>query len=256
MCDTCGCGSDHVHVVDAKGKVYHVHPAHGAEKQEKKYQVVDMGTNILDKNDRMAERLKGYFEARNILAINLVSSPGSGKTTLLEQTLKSLPEGIEARVIEGDQQTSQDANRIKATGTEAIQINTGKGCHLDAEMIHKAVQLLDPPADTILFIENVGNLVCPALFDLGETLRVVIISVTEGEDKPLKYPDMFRSAQVCIINKTDLLPYVPFDTDQFREYASTIQPDLQFLETDAWHGAGIDNWISLLMAARRTTADV
>ncbi len=196
-------------------------------------------TDILQRNNLLAQRNRGFFEARNILALNLVSSPGSGKTTLLEQTLKRLS-GKPVYVIEGDQQTSLDAERIRAAGFPAVQINTGSGCHLDAEMINKAVKELNPVQASILFIENVGNLVCPALFDLGENYRVVIISVTEGEDKPLKYPNMFQSAHICLINKTDLLPHVEFSPEKLKTFARQINPDLTFIEISARTGAGMD----------------
>ena len=174
---------------------------------------------MLHENNLLAQRNRGFFEARNILALNLVSSPGSGKTTLLERTLTDLKGQLEFAVIEGDQQTTNDADRIHATGTKVTQINTGKGCHLDAHMVLHAVQGMKLKPDSVLFIENVGNLVCPAMFDLGETERVVVISVTEGEDKPLKYPDMFHSSTICIINKIDLLPYVNFKVEKAKEYA-------------------------------------
>jgi len=194
----------------------------------------------------LAQRNRGYFEAKNILALNLVSSPGSGKTSLLERTLTDLKEQFTCYVIEGDQQTSRDADRIHATGTKVAQINTGKGCHLDAHMVLHAVQGMKPTENSILFIENVGNLVCPAMFDLGEKERVVIISVTEGDDKPIKYPDMFHTSTLCIINKTDLLPYVPFSMDKCREYARQVNPNLQFIEVSCTNGDGLPAWYQWL----------
>ena len=201
MCATCGCDS-HSHQHD------HDH-SHSHSKT-----IVEVEKDVLYENNMLAQRNRGYFEAKNILALNLVSSPGSGKTSLLERTLTDLKELFTCYVIEGDQQTSRDADRIHATGTKVAQINTGKGCHLDAHMVLHAVQGMKPTENSILFIENVGNLVCPAMFDLGEKERVVIISVTEGDDKPIKYPDMFHTSTLCIINKTDLLPYVPFSMDK------------------------------------------
>ncbi|HLF34150.1 MAG TPA: hydrogenase nickel incorporation protein HypB, partial [Cyclobacteriaceae bacterium] len=202
--------------------------------------------DILGRNKLLAERNRGFLEARRVAALNLVSSPGSGKTSLLEMTLKVLKQKYPVTVIEGDQQTSMDAERIQATGVKVVQINTGQGCHLDADMVHKAITKLQPERDSFLFIENVGNLVCPALFDLGESRRVVIISVTEGIDKPLKYPNMFASSQLCIINKTDLLPYVDFDVTLAREYALRINRDLEFIEMSAKTGEGLSKWISWL----------
>ena len=198
--------------------------------------------DILNQNNRLAERNRGFFEARYMLAINLVSSPGSGKTTLLERTLTDLQAQQPCAVIEGDQQTQNDARRIAATGAPVVQINTGKGCHLDADMVNKAIKQLELKDHTILFIENVGNLVCPAMFDLGEQARVVIASVTEGDDKPLKYPDMFHSSQLCIINKIDLLPYVPFDVEQFKANARQVNHHLQFIEVSALKGDGLQPW--------------
>ncbi len=201
---------------------------------------------ILSANDLQAEHNRGFFEAKRIIALNLVSSPGSGKTTLLEQTIRNLHDELSVAVIEGDQQTTNDAERILAAGAQAVQINTGSGCHLDASMIYRAMHQLKLKENSVLFIENVGNLVCPAMFDLGESRRIVIISVTEGDDKPLKYPDMFRTSQLCIINKTDLLPYVDFSTDRLKEYALRINPGLQFIELSARNGNGIDIWCQWL----------
>ena len=212
---------------------------------------ISIETDVLQQNNLLAQRNRGYFEAKNIMALNLVSSPGSGKTTILEETIRSLT-GYAVFVIEGDQQTSLDADRIHATGASVIQVNTGNGCHLDAEMVNKAVKKLSPPDNTLLIIENVGNLVCPALFDLGENFRVVIISVTEGEDKPLKYPNMFQSAQLCVINKTDLLPYVDFNPDKFKNYALKVNPAIRFIELSAKSGAGFAEWIDWI---RKVTSD-
>jgi len=224
----------------------HEHTGHQHEHDhthEKEYKIEH---DILDKNKMLAERNRGYFDAKKIKAINLVSSPGSGKTTLLEKTISQLKQELLLYVIEGDQQTMNDANRIHATGVPVIQINTGSGCHLDAEMVSNSVKQLDVADNSILMIENVGNLVCPALFDLGESHRVVIISVTEGEDKPLKYPHMFHSSDVCIINKTDLLPYVDFSVEKAKEYALQVNHHLQFFEISAKTGEGMDTWLGWL----------
>ena len=179
--------------------------------------------------------------------MNLMSSPGSGKTTLLEKTILSLKEQTPVAVIEGDQQTMNDALRIESTGAPVVQVNTGNGCHLDAEMVMNATKKLDPVEGSVLFIENVGNLVCPSLFELGEQHRVVIISVTEGEDKPLKYPTMFEHAHLCIYNKIDLLPYVDFDLEKSIQYASQVNPHLQFMKLSAKTGEGMDQWIQWIL---------
>lgn len=209
---------------------------------------MELEQDILHQNNLLAERNRGYFEAKEILALNLVSSPGSGKTSLLEATLGQLKDQNACYVIEGDQQTSNDADRIAATGAPVVQINTGKGCHLDAEMVNKALRKLRPEAGSLLFIENVGNLVCPSLFDLGEGARVVIISVTEGDDKPIKYPDMFHSSDLCIINKIDLLPYVQFDLEKAKDYARRVNHHLEFIELSATTGEGMDQWLHWLQS--------
>lgn len=208
--------------------------------------MVELEQDILQQNNLLAERNRGFLEAKNILALNLVSSPGSGKTSLLERTLKDLGEEFSCYVIEGDQQTSNDANRIAATGAPVVQINTGKGCHLDSDMVNKALKKLRPADDSLLFIENVGNLVCPSLFDLGEGARVVIVSVTEGDDKPIKYPDMFHTSNLCIINKIDLLPYVQFDVEKAKEYALRVNRRLEFIELSATSGEGMEKWYEWL----------
>ena len=194
----------------------------------------------------MAERNRGFFEAKSIFAINLVSSPGSGKTSLLEKTIKDLDQGKGIYVIEGDQQTLNDAERIEKAGAPVIQINTGNGCHLDADMINQACKKLEIKDNTVLFIENVGNLVCPSMFDLGESKRVVIISTTEGEDKPIKYPTMFETSHLCIINKTDLLPYLDFNTEKCIEYAKRVNHHLEFIELSVKTGEGMDKWYQWL----------
>jgi len=260
MCETCGCGQtdevtihkhnhnhehqedqdhehthDHIHEHDGhKHSHSHIHP-------EKK--IMNLNVDILSENNKLAERNRGYFEGKNVLCLNLVSSPGSGKTSILEKTIQSLIPMRKIFVIEGDQQTTRDAERIEKSGAPAIQINTGSGCHLDAKLIRLALEKLEITNDSILFIENVGNLVCPALFDLGEQKRVVVISVTEGDDKPLKYPYMFRSSHLCIINKTDLLPYVDFQTEAVMNYARHLNPNLEFILMSAKTGEGLHEWI-------------
>jgi len=210
---------------------------------------VEVEQDVLGKNNLLAERNRGYFEAKNVLVLNLVSSPGSGKTSLLERTIKEVGENHSFFIIEGDQQTMNDANRIKEAGAPVVQVNTGEGCHLDADMVNKAVKKLEVKDGAVLMIENVGNLVCPAMFDLGESSRVVIMSVTEGEDKPLKYPYMFRSADLCIINKTDLLPYLDFDLVQAKNYAQQVNPKLAFIELSVKSGEGMDRWYDWLTQA-------
>lgn len=250
MCATCGCESnehsivhdhDHGHTHD-----HHHHDHDHSHSNSNGKSVVEVEKDILHQNNLLAARNRGYFDAKNIFALNLVSSPGSGKTTLLEKTLLDLKGQVEFAVIEGDQQTTNDADRIHATGTKVVQINTGKGCHLDAHMVLHAVQGMKLVNDSVLFIENVGNLVCPAMFDLGEKERVVIISVTEGEDKPLKYPDMFYSSTVCIINKIDLLPYVPFNIEKAKEYILRVNPKLKIIEVSCISGEGLQQWYTWL----------
>jgi hydrogenase nickel incorporation protein HypB len=202
--------------------------------------------DILAKNNLLASRNSGYLDARHVLALNLMSSPGSGKTTLLEKTIRVLDGKRPVAVIEGDQQTMNDALRIESSGAPVVQVNTGNGCHLDAEMVMNAMKQMDPEEGSILFIENVGNLICPSLFALGERYRVVVISVTEGEDKPQKYPTMFEHADLCIINKIDLLPYVDFDVQKAREYALQVNPRLEIMELSARTGEGMEQWISWL----------
>jgi hydrogenase nickel incorporation protein HypB len=243
MCATCGCDTDGNVTMHEPGH-QHDHNDHHSHHHDKK--VVDVEKDILHENNLLAERNRGYFEAKNILALNLVSSPGSGKTSLLERTLIDLKGELEFAVIEGDQQTTNDADRIHATGTKVVQINTGKGCHLDAHMVLHALQGMKPKQNSVLFIENVGNLVCPAMFDLGEKERVVIISVTEGDDKPLKYPDMFYSSTICIINKTDLLPYVPFDIEKVKANAKKVNHKLEIIEVSCTNGEGLSQWYDWL----------
>jgi len=273
MCTTCGCSSDeneirftkigenHTHTHNGHhhhhdnvhldhhhdhDHDHHHHGHHHDHNHSHEVSVVQLEKDILHKNQLTAERNRGYFEALNIFTINLVSSPGSGKTSLLERTIADLKNKISFSVIEGDQQTTNDADRIYKLNVPVIQINTGKGCHLDSEMIAKAVKELKPAQNSIMMIENVGNLVCPAMFDLGESKRVVIISVTEGEDKPLKYPDMFYGSQVCLINKIDLLPYLKFDLEKLKESARKVNPYLEFFEVSATSGEGLEPWYNYL----------
>ncbi len=259
MCTTCGCGeSDHIFiskplqintdkVSSGNNNISNHHHSHGHDHDHShRKTVLNVEQDILQTNNLLAERNRGYFEAKNIFAINLVSSPGSGKTSLLEKSLKDLKAEITFSVIEGDQQTFNDANRIHAIEIPVVQINTGQGCHLDSDMVNRAVKQLCPNENSILFIENVGNLVCPSMFDLGENKRVVIISVTEGDDKPIKYPDMFLSSDICIINKIDLLPYVDFDVDKAKEYALRVNHHLDFFEVSVTTGEGMDKWYDWL----------
>ena len=212
--------------------------------------MLEVEIDVLDKNNRLAERNRARFAARQHLVLNLVSSPGSGKTTLLTETLMKLKDSVPCAVIEGDQQTVNDAARIRATGTPAIQVNTGKGCHLDAQMIADAAPRLPLADNGILFIENVGNLVCPASFDLGERHKVAVLSVTEGEDKPLKYPHMFAAASLMLLNKVDLLPYLNFDVEKCIASAREVNPDIEIILISATSGEGMDRWLNWLEAQR------
>jgi hydrogenase nickel incorporation protein HypB len=210
------------------------------------HKVIEVEEDILHQNDLTAARNRGFFEAKGIFALNLVSSPGSGKTAILERTLKDLKERMSFYVIEGDQKTQNDARRIAALDIPVVQINTGKGCHLESEAVLEAVRKLEIEDYGILMIENVGNLVCPSMFDLGESKRVVIISTTEGDDKPLKYPDMFLTSDICIINKVDLLPYLDTDIEMIKENALKVNPNLVFFEVSATKGDGMNNWYKWL----------
>ncbi|WP_434358772.1 hydrogenase nickel incorporation protein HypB [Parasalinivibrio latis] len=213
--------------------------------------MVQIEQDILGKNDRYAAANRARFSQSAQLVLNLVSSPGSGKTTLLTETLTYLKETMPVAVIEGDQQTANDAERIRATGVKAVQVNTGKGCHLDAHMVGHALDSLALPDYGILFIENVGNLVCPAAFDLGEAHKVAILSVTEGEDKPIKYPDMFAAADLVLLNKIDLLPHLSFDLGRCRDYLKAVNPNAEILEVSATSGEGMDEWFAWLSDNRR-----
>ena len=265
MCDTCGCGNpdefkihdhQHDHQHDRAHDLEHDHGhEHNHDHHDHSHthphdhtlkKVISLNMDILSENMRLAERNRGYFEGKHVLCLNLVSSPGSGKTSILELTIRSLIPTHKIFVIEGDQQTTRDTDRIEKSGAPAIQINTGSGCHLDAKMIHLALQKLEISDHSILFIENVGNLVCPAMFDLGEQKRVVVISVTEGDDKPLKYPYMFQSSNLCIINKIDLLPYVDFKVETTINYARHLNPNLKFIRMSAKTGEGMAEWYNWL----------
>ncbi len=282
MCDTCGCGEstdfkihdlhhdnennqeyelkqdhEHNHEHHHHDPQYDHHHDHNHELSHEHDGVVyihshphkkliNLNLDILSGNNSVAQLNRQLFAERNVLCLNLVSSPGSGKTSILEKTILKLISSRKIFVIEGDQQTLLDAKRIEKAGAPAIQINTGTGCHLDAGMVELSLKKLSVEDNSILFIENVGNLVCPALFDLGETKRVVVISVTEGDDKPLKYPYMFQSSHLCIINKADLLPYVDFDTEKTIEYARSINSNLEFIVVSAKTGEGMDVWYEWL----------
>ena len=210
--------------------------------------LVQLEIDILAKNNDFAARNRRWFAAHGVQALNLVSSPGSGKTTLLCATIRRLHGTQAVAVIEGDQQTANDAERIRATGAPAVQINTGKGCHLDADMIARALPRLPLDPGTLLFIENVGNLVCPAAFDLGEAAKVAILSVTEGEDKPLKYPDIFAAASLVLLNKSDLLPHLDFDLEYALDCLRRVNPRAPVLSVSAKTGEGLDAWLAWLRA--------
>jgi hydrogenase nickel incorporation protein HypB len=272
MCVTCGCsdGETRVTGLDATGHGHHHdeaipghthdhahghdHPhddaghghSHGAIDADPTTRTLVLEQAVLAKNDRLAGANRAWFDEHGILAVNLMSSPGSGKTTLLERTVRDLGNEFRLSVVEGDQETLLDAERIRATGASVVQVNTGSGCHLDADMLARSLKVLEPSAGSIVIIENVGNLVCPALFDLGERAKVVIMSTTEGADKPLKYPQMFRAANLMVVNKIDLLPYVDFDVALCTKYARQINPNLEVVEVSARSGEGLDRWYDWL----------
>jgi hydrogenase nickel incorporation protein HypB len=273
MCTTCGCGDEtntrvsaflepvgtvpvgdghphsHTHAHDGDGHPHsHTHDGDGHPHSHTHThpETIPLEQNLLAKNDLLAARNRGWLEGRGIRALNVMSSPGAGKTTLLVRTLTDFGERLRAGVIEGDQETSLDADRIRAVGRPVVQINTGAGCHLDADMLRRGLDALDPEAGSTLFIENVGNLVCPALFDLGEAAKIVVVSVTEGDDKPQKYPHMFRAADLVIINKSDLLPYVAFDVGEFQRRTRQINPNTEVLVLSATTGAGLAGWYAWL----------
>jgi hydrogenase nickel incorporation protein HypB len=256
MCLTCGCGNDDdVRVSTLGDHEHHDHDHHDHEHRHHKHDIADrvqrptpttenliIGEAILAKNDHLAHHNRAWFADRGISALNLMSSPGSGKTSLLERTIAEFGNAHPVCVIEGDQETTFDAERIRRAGARAVQVNTGAGCHLDASMVQAAVEALNPEPGSWLFVENVGNLVCPALFDVGEYAKVVIISVTEGQDKPLKYPHMFSTADLVIINKTDLLPYVDFDLNTFTGYAQSLNRTARIMPLSVKSGDGMDAW--------------
>ena len=249
MCATCGCTPE----LDEPGEFGELDPLghghdheHAHEHQHDDSRTVTLQQKILAKNDDLAQRNRQWLRERGILAVNLMSSPGSGKTTLLERTSQDLAGKLALSVVEGDQETALDADRIRAAGSEVVQINTGAGCHLDAAMVARALRTLDPPPGSAVVIENVGNLVCPALFDLGETARVVLASVTEGTDKPLKYPQMFRSADLVVITKADLGPYVNFDAARFGDYIGQVSPRAMMINLSAVTGSGTASWYDWL----------
>lgn len=284
MCTVCGCGEGEsriegqakkIHSHDHENSQEHTHEnhehhhahSHTHEHDDIHYgegvahahapgmsqtRMVQIEQDILGKNNEYALANRTTFAEKGILTLNLVSSPGSGKTTLLTKTLTDLIDELPLSVIEGDQETSNDAERIRATGASAIQINTGKGCHLDAHQVGHAIEHLAPKETSILFIENVGNLVCPAAFDLGEAHKVAILSVTEGEDKPIKYPDMFYAADLLLLNKVDLLPYLDFDVEKCIEYAKRVNPTIQVLKVSATSGEGMDEWYQWLKLERQS----
>ena len=289
MCTTCGCGSETAHVEGRKitaGEHWHQHAdgrwhrhhhgdsedGHGHGDRRSGYiasllstprprhegtvpHVIEVEQALLAKNDAIAPGNRKRLAERGIFALNLVSSPGSGKTSLLVRTIEGWRSGTPIEVIEGDQQTSRDADRVRAAGARAVQINTGKGCHLDAQMVATALEQLSPAEGSLLLIENVGNLVCPAAFDLGEAHKVVILSVTEGEDKPLKYPDMFHAADLLVLSKIDLLSYVDFDPATALEYARRVQPEIEMIPLSSKTGEGFDAWLEWLeLGVQRASA--
>jgi hydrogenase nickel incorporation protein HypB len=241
MCLDCGCApKDH----------HHHHHDHDHHHEHGQGTIVRIEEDLLGKNNRLAAANRARFAAHRLLVLNLVSSPGSGKTSILERTLSDLKDALHFAVLEGDQQTANDAERIAATGVPVHQINTGAGCHLDAHMVGHGVDHFDLTACDILMIENVGNLVCPAAFDLGEDHKVAVLSITEGEDKPLKYPQMFQAADLLLINKLDLLPHLRFDLDQCREFARRVNPRLEIIELSCQSGEGMERWYEWLRSER------
>lgn len=280
MCTVCGCGegelqieghghshshaSNHGHDQDEGHHHAHPHPDHSETNHDygqgpahahvpgmSQSRMVQIERDILSKNDAYAAENRNFFSTHAILALNLVSSPGSGKTTLLTRSIADLQRELSITVIEGDQQTTNDADRIRATGVRAVQINTGKGCHLDGHMVGHALQTLQPAAGSLLFIENVGNLVCPAAFDLGEAHKVAILSVTEGEDKPIKYPDMFHAADLMLLNKIDLLPHLQFDVQKCIDYARRVNPRIKVIQLSATSGEGMHDWYQWIKTTRQ-----
>jgi hydrogenase nickel incorporation protein HypB len=261
MCATCGCSDSAVIQLFRAGHSEHEHNDHGPDSHERAAhahsghehadgRTILLEQKVLAKNDRLAELNREWLGQRSVLAVNLMSSPGAGKTTLLERTAREMAGKMAISVIEGDQAGGLDAERIRSAGCQVVQINTGAGCHLDAEMVAEGLRMLDPPSGSVVVIENVGNLVCPALFDLGERARVVLASVTEGDDKPVKYPHMFRRADLVVVSKVDLLPYVDFDSRRHGAYVRGASPNALMLHTSATTGAGMHEWYAWLR--RRT----
>ncbi len=254
MCGSCGCGSES-QLTTASGHS-HSHPhAHGEHDHGAAARVLSLELDLLAKNNAIAAANRTRLQAQGTLALNLMSSPGAGKTTLLVATVEALADRLPIAVVEGDQATDNDALRIRATGAPAIQVNTGKGCHLDAGMIAHALDHGIAPESGILFIENVGNLVCPAGFDLGEAKKVVVVSVTEGEDKPLKYPDMFAVADLVLVSKRDLLPHLRFDMDALVANARRARPTVEILTVSGETGAGMDVWLAWIERTRAQLPD-
>ena len=249
MCTTCGC-SDGAQLTVTRMNPLAASQDHGEHHHHARdAKVLRLEQDVLGRNDGIAASNRASFERQGLLALNLLSAPGSGKTSILERSLRELD--VPAAVIEGDQHSLNDARRIRATGAPVVQLNTGAGCHLEAEMLAHGVAELQPAAGSVLFIENVGNLVCPALFDLGEAAKVVILSVTEGEDKPLKYPHMFRAAELLLINKVDLLPYLDFDLEACIDAARQVNPELEVLTVSVRSGEGLQSWYDWINARRR-----
>jgi hydrogenase nickel incorporation protein HypB len=261
MCATCGCSNptvlhDHNHdpgdghhrpAADGRAPaVEHRHPEIHPDGHDRRR--LRLERDVLERNAKLAERNRDWLTGHGVLALNLVSSPGAGKTTLLERTIRDLGREVEILVIEGDQETTRDAARIRAAGARAHQITTGTVCHLDAAMVATTLGALGPPPGSLLFIENVGNLVCPALFDLGERAKVIVASVPEGDDKPVKYPHMFRAGDLMLLNKIDLLPYVPFDLDRCAAHVREVNPRLAVLPVSATRGEGLEDWYAWLRA--------
>lgn len=252
MCATCGCGTPSAPPGRGPSHGHSHEPGHGH--QHGQGHVGEMRTieeKLLARNAAFAADNRAWFRERGILALNVMSSPGSGKTTLLERTIRELAGRVPISVIEGDQETSRDAERIRAAGAPAIQINTGAACHLDAHAVGHALGELAPADGSCVIIENVGNLICPGLFDLGEELRVLVASATEGEDKPLKYPHLFRSADLVLLNKIDLLPHLEFDADRFDAHLREVNPRAERLRISASRGDGLEPWYARLLARVR-----
>ncbi|MEM8842788.1 MAG: hydrogenase nickel incorporation protein HypB [Pseudomonadota bacterium] len=258
MCTVCGCGDGKLEAHDHHGDGHHSHSHHGHDLHYgdgpagvsvagmSQDRLIEIEKGVLSQNDAYAAKNRKHLAERNCFAVNLVSSPGSGKTTLLCTTIGMMEGPV--GVIEGDQQTSNDADRIRETGAPAIQVNTGKGCHLDGHMVGHAIDHLAPADGTTLFIENVGNLVCPAAFDLGEDAKVAILSVTEGEDKPLKYPDMFTASRLALLNKVDLAPHCDVDLDLYEANLKRVNPLIEVIRISAKTGEGLNKWIAWLRA--------